>query len=163
MIEKLKDCILKLKADANRNSGIYYSFGDDKKAISCEGEILAYEKVLSAVDEISKATEEENQAENGGCDRTLEEVDVPNNIEEAIKALDVLLSDEDKDYLKTDPKADIMVHHTLGRWIRNNWGLWQEENNALKTLFVNIGIEHPDDMSHEIIGKYIEYLKGKED
>lgn len=95
-------------------------------------------------------------------DRTVEEVDVPNNIEEAMKALDVLLSDEDKHYLKTEPKAAIMVHHTLGRWIRNNWGLWQEEYNALKTLFTNIGIEHPDDMSNEIIKKYIEYIKGKE-
>lgn len=94
--------------------------------------------------------------------RTVEEVDVPNNIEEAMKALDVLLSDEDKHYLKTDHKAAIMVHHTLGRWIRNNWGLWKEEYNALKTLFANIGIEHPDDMSNEIIEKYIEYLKGKE-
>lgn len=95
-------------------------------------------------------------------DRTVEEVNIPNNFEEAFISLDALLSDEDKHYLKTDPKAAIMVHHTLGRWIRNNWGLWQEECNALKTLLTNTGIDHPDDMSNEIIEKYIEYLKGKE-
>lgn len=161
MIEKLKEYISKLKAEANRNADIYYSVDDDRKAISCEGEILAYEKILSAIDEIRKSSEGEKEVENDECNRTVEEVDVPNNIEEAIKALDVLLSDEDKHYLKTDPKAAIMVHHTLGRWIRNNWGLWQEEHNALKTLFTNIGIEHPDDMSNEIIEKYIEYLEKK--
>ena len=59
MIEKLKDCILKLKAEAKRNADIYYKYSVDdyKKAISCEGEILAYEKVLLAIDEIRKSSE----------------------------------------------------------------------------------------------------------
>ena len=79
--------------------------------------------------------------------------------EEVIQVLDILLSDDDKDYLRTEKNAAIKVHHSIGRWIRNNWGLWVDEPNELKIHFINKGVTHPDNMSGEILDAYIEYLK----
>lgn len=82
---------------------------------------------------------------------------VPKTVEEAILALDKMLVPEDKEYLLTEEKAAIMVHHTLGRWIRNNWGLWG--GSELKDVLAKQGIDHPDDMSHYIIEEYIKHYK----
>ena len=82
---------------------------------------------------------------------------IPNNLEEAIKELDKELFDEDKDYLLEH--GALSVHHSLGRWIRNTWELWDDEDNELKTSLKKLGYSHPDDMSNYIIEKYFEYLK----
>lgn len=82
---------------------------------------------------------------------------IPNNLEEAIKELDNELLDEDKDYLLEH--GALSVHHSLGRWIRNTWELWDDEGNELKTSLKKLGYSHPDDMSNYIIEKYFEYLK----
>ena len=81
---------------------------------------------------------------------------IPNNLEEAIKDLDKELLDEDKNYLLVH--GSLSVHHSLGRWIRNTWELWDDEDNELKTSLKKLGYSHPDDMSNYIIEKYFEYL-----
>lgn len=40
-------------------------------------------------------------------------------------------------------------HHSLGRWIRNTWGLWQD--SELKKDMEARGFTHADDMSQTII------------
>lgn len=82
---------------------------------------------------------------------------IPNNSWQAIKELDKLLSKDDKEYLLEN--GALSVHDSLGRWIRNNWGLWNEDDNELKTHLKKIGFKHPDDMSNYIIELYIEYMK----
>lgn len=82
---------------------------------------------------------------------------IPNNLEEAIKELDKELLDEDKNYLLEH--GALSVHHSLGRWIRNTWELWDDKDNELKTSLKKLGYNHPDDMSNYIIEKYFEYLK----
>ena len=82
---------------------------------------------------------------------------IPNNLLEAIQELDKSLSQDDKEYLLEN--GSLSVHHSLGRWIRNNWGLWDEEDNKLKVNLKKLGFDHPDDMSNYIIELYIEYLK----
>ena len=86
---------------------------------------------------------------------------IPNNIEEAFAELDRMLQQDDKDYIIE--VGQIAMHHTLGRWIRNNWGLWDDEANDLKRIFTEIGISHPDDMSNYIIKWYIHHLKNDDD
>jgi len=71
--------------------------------------------------------------------------------------LDKLVGDADKQYILEH--GSISVHHTLGRRIRNEWGLW--DNSALKQVMLDKGIEHPDDMSDYIINCFIEHLKKK--
>ena len=84
---------------------------------------------------------------------------IPSNLEEAIKELDKELSNEDKEYLLEH--GALSVHHSLGSWIRNNCGLWNKEDNELKSSIKKLGYSHPDDMSNYIIEQYIEYYKSK--
>lgn len=82
---------------------------------------------------------------------------IPNTIEEAIAILDKELPNEDKNFLLEN--GALSVHHSLGRWIRNNWGLWGD--SELKQFLMEQGFEHPDDMSNYIIEEYITHLKLK--
>ena len=81
---------------------------------------------------------------------------IPKNLEEAIKYLDKELLQEDKDYLIKN--GAISVHHSLGRWIRNNWNLWNGESEIKESL-LKLGYSHPDDMSNYIIEEFVKYLK----
>lgn len=84
---------------------------------------------------------------------------IPQNLQEAIEELDRKLNKEDKEYIVEN--GSLAVHHSLGRWIRNNWGLWNEEDNELKASLKKLGYRHPDDMSNYIIKQYIKYLFNK--
>lgn len=84
---------------------------------------------------------------------------IPQNLQEAIEELDRKLNKEDKEYIVEN--GSLAVHHSLGRWIRNNWGLWNEEDNELKISLKKLGYRHPDDMSNYIIKQYIKYLFNK--
>ena len=81
----------------------------------------------------------------------------PTTVDVAIRALDAMLSDEDKEYLKVH--GAISLHDSLGRWIRNEWGLWTE--SELKTALESAGFHHPDDMSHHILTMYVKHLNEK--
>src|SRR5579885_1608223 len=77
----------------------------------------------------------------------------PNNLEEAMAALKDVLSPQDQVEITRMTKDELItLHHGLGRWIRNNWGLWAkgELYNHMKSL----GFIHPDDMSQAIIHEY---------
>ena len=90
-----------------------------------------------------------------------DKVNIPKTILGAFSELDNMLLQDDKDYIVEN--GSIAVHHSLGRWIRNNWELWDDEPNDLKKIFLNIGISHPDDMSNYIIKWYIHHLKNDDD
>ena len=52
------------------------------------------------------------------------------------------------------------MHDSLGRWIRNEWGLWT--GSELKDELMGKGFNHPDDMSNYIIEEFIKYWNSKE-
>ena len=85
-------------------------------------------------------------------------VEIPNTVEEALVILDKIVSEEDKEYIKK--RGAISVHLTLGMWIRNNWGLW-ENSDFYKYLHEKTGLTHPDDMSNYIIEEFIKWKLGK--
>jgi len=77
-------------------------------------------------------------------------------MDEAFRALDRLLSDEDRKFIQesSEPeKVAIRLHHSLGRYLRNEWGLWGGSELAQHIREVH-GTVHPDDMSHVIITEY---------
>lgn len=84
---------------------------------------------------------------------------IPTTMEEAMQVLDLYLSEEDKIWLATEENSAIKAHHTLGRWMRNHWGLWQEEPNEIMRLLRKRGLEHPDDMSYAITEECVKHLK----
>lgn len=87
-----------------------------------------------------------------------EPAQIPTTIDAAVHMLDTIVSDEDKQYILEH--GSISVHHSLGRWIRNEWGLWGESD--LKKIMLDKGVEHPDDMSDYIIQCFINHLKKKQ-
>ena len=63
--------------------------------------------------------------------------------------------------MKNMKEGDVVLyHHSAGRWIRNNWGLWQGENYLCR-YFKSIGITHADDMSGIIFTSFYRKLHGK--
>ena len=86
----------------------------------------------------------------------------PKNIEEVFK---LLKEKADPEELKqwtamTENKATASVHFTIGRWIRNNLGLWTGKSNLAKYM-KKLGLQHPDDMSGLILSCYHRHLNNK--
>jgi hypothetical protein len=84
----------------------------------------------------------------------------PTNLEECFQVLKEDLCTEDLNLL-TEMREDQLarLHHTLGRWIRNNWDLWQ--GGPLSEYFNKLGLHHADDMSGVIIDSFWRHLHGK--
>jgi hypothetical protein len=78
---------------------------------------------------------------------------IPKNLSDCFVELDKMLHPSFINQFKTsEAKETIKYHHTLGMWIRNNWGLWK--GDTLARWFNNKGIFHPDDMSGIILDSY---------
>jgi hypothetical protein len=83
----------------------------------------------------------------------------PTTIDECMIAFNEILSPEDQiEILKMEEEDLVSLHHGLGRWIRNNWGLWDEidtsSSNTLLRHMTGMGFQHPDDMSQTLIEEY---------
>ena len=85
---------------------------------------------------------------------------IPTNLDEAVSKLSDMFSEKDIEYFKT--KNVNTYHNTLGRWIRNEWGLWGDSNPELKKWFWEKGIRHPDDMSSVILDATQAKLNGRD-
>jgi Ca2+-binding EF-hand superfamily protein len=80
-------------------------------------------------------------------------MDKPKTLEECMEALNKMLSPEEQvEFLKMTKDDVGRLHHGFGRWIRNNWGLW--EGGELLEHMKSLGFIHPDDMSHSILVEY---------
>lgn len=92
---------------------------------------------------------------------TIDGIYIPINMEDCFNSLNLLLSKADIDTIKSLPNREetIMYHHSLGMWIRNNWGLWK--GSRLQRYFINRKITHPDSMSSTILEFYYDWLNGK--
>lgn len=87
-------------------------------------------------------------------------MDKPKTIEECMVALGSMLSPEDKAEIVKMKKDDLSwLHHGLGRWMRNNWDLWQ--GGPLVDHMTSLGFQHPDDMSQSIIVEYWNRVNNK--
>lgn len=82
----------------------------------------------------------------------------PTNLEECFSALDKLIAPKEIENIKnsTDEKYMVGFHMGLGMWMRNNWGLWH--GSKLKDYFMDLGIDHADDMSGIILDSYWRHL-----
>ena len=83
---------------------------------------------------------------------------IPKNMKEVFEFFDKELKQEDKEELKK--YKSIEFHHTLGRWIRNNFELWNTQSE-LKAWLIDKSFTHPDDMSNYIIEEYQKHLKNE--
>lgn len=82
---------------------------------------------------------------------------IPNTFEECNEVLNKTLLPADQiEFMNLSKDKIIITHNTLGRWIRNKWGLWTE--GPLYLNMQSLGFQHPDDMSGTIIKEYWLYL-----
>lgn len=85
---------------------------------------------------------------------------VPANLEDAFAELKKMLHpDLLKEMEEGSEQAMIGYHMGLGRWMRNNWGLWG--GARLAKYFNGIGIYHPDDMSGIILVSFWRHLNSQ--
>lgn len=87
---------------------------------------------------------------------------VPTTLDEALAALGTLISPEEQKWMRS-VRSSIFhggTHHFLGRYLRNEWGLW--EGSALARWFNAQGIYHADDMSGIILESFWRRLNGQE-
>ncbi|MEO0574362.1 MAG: DUF6794 domain-containing protein [Pseudomonadota bacterium] len=91
---------------------------------------------------------------------TMEDIPVPTTVDEAIVALDLVLSDEDKAAIRANKEDEMYQYHFgLGMWIRNSWGLWR--HSELANFLYEKGLHHPDDMSSVILDSYWRHLNDR--
>lgn len=83
---------------------------------------------------------------------------IPRDLEEAVLALDKLISEEEKPELRKMGEDEFLAatHLGIGMYLRNEWGLWKK--SELSEYFRRRGIFHPDDMSGEILKSYYKFL-----
>lgn len=83
---------------------------------------------------------------------------LPRTADEALAALDRMLTPAQKAQVRcaADP---IELHFSLGRWIRNEWGL--NDRSQLARDMAAKGFIDPDDMSAAIIAAYALQLRGQ--
>lgn len=86
----------------------------------------------------------------------------PKNLEECMVKLDLMLTDADKDTIRSMGEHDFAVsqHFSLGLHMRNYWGLWKQKE--LYHFFDSLGVTHPDNMSGIILVSYHRYLSDQE-
>src|SRR5688572_25768384 len=93
---------------------------------------------------------------------------LPQTLQEAVDHLLSIWSDEDKARLKAMRKDDlIMLHFGTGMGIRNSFGLWGGNGALLqdcsRAMYGEEGRRvHPDDVSHFILEKCWEVLRGQD-
>ena len=85
---------------------------------------------------------------------------IPEDIEDCFTELETMLHPDMIEEMRSGDEDDmIMYHHGLGRWIRNNWGLWS--GSRLFDYLYELGLHHPDDMSDIILHSFWRYLNDR--
>jgi hypothetical protein len=88
---------------------------------------------------------------------SIDGVFIPTDLNACFKELNHLLIDSLKQEIKSKSDLDLSEYHMgLGRWMRNNWGLWG--GSRLQLYFKEKKVFHPDDMSGIILETYSKYL-----
>jgi hypothetical protein len=86
---------------------------------------------------------------------------IPKDLEECFIELEKSLIDEDYLAIKNGKEEDMVsYHHSLGRDLRNEWGLWKGDSDLCK-WFNEKGIHHPDDMSAIILDSFWRHINNE--
>lgn len=83
----------------------------------------------------------------------------PNDLDHAVAILLVTTDDADTWANMPRDQAITAAHQSLGRTIRNHWGLWSNEG-ALYAWMTTHGFRHPDDMSHVVLAAAWDFHNG---
>lgn len=82
---------------------------------------------------------------------------IPTDLEDAFREMERMLAPHlIRDMQGKSEQEMVAYHDGLGRWMRNNWGLWA--GSRLAKHFNQLGIFHPDDMSAVILESFWRHL-----
>ena len=85
---------------------------------------------------------------------------IPTDLDDTFVELKKMLSPAMLHDFRIGPEKEMLNHHDgLGRWIRNNWMLWQ--GSRLSKHFNDLGIDHPEDMSVIILDSFWRHLNDR--
>lgn len=85
---------------------------------------------------------------------------IPKDLDDCFVELKRLLKRKEVKEIKDMEEDDVsMLHHQLGRYLRNRWGLWGE--SCLSKWFNDKKIKHPDDMSSIVLTSFWRHLNSK--
>ena len=92
----------------------------------------------------------------------IEGVYIPKNLDETYTELSKLLKRKNKNKLLKSDESEFLTsqHFGLGKYIRNEWGLWKL--SRLYLWFKDKGVTHPDDISAIILKYYFRKNKNIE-
>lgn len=84
----------------------------------------------------------------------IEGVYIPKNLEETFNELSKLIKRKEQNKLLKNDESEFLSsqHFRLGKYVRNEWGLWK--SSRLYLWFKDKGITHPDDISAIILKHY---------
>lgn len=138
-----------VEVDKWRFEGIIKLMNQDQKV--AEQELLQ---------EISKKTEEFKRRLTSD---SINGIYIPKNIEECFSELNKILKPKEIARIKLLDSENLEADfdRDLGRWLRNNWGLW--EVSRLRNYFEERKVYHPEIMSEKILDFYSDWLKGHDD
>jgi hypothetical protein len=74
-------------------------------------------------------------------------------IEEVNQWLSKSTEEDRKSFINCSEQDLIQYHHSLGRKIRNEFGLWENEWEAEIVNGIDVSPDHPDEISFEVIKK----------
>lgn len=81
-------------------------------------------------------------------------ISIPSTFEEAMEIFFKLLTPEEQADLTRMSEDEVnSLHHGFGMWLRNNWGLW-DENSAMCKHMKSLGFMHADDMSGSLLREF---------
>jgi hypothetical protein len=134
-----------------------WNIGDEYFVFRKKDDKLARQEKQQEIIENRKELERRLTAEK------INDVYIPKDLGEALIELDKSLTEINKKEMQALPKRADMIqyHHSLGTWMRNNWGLWG--GSRLQKYFTDKGIMHPDDMSSVVLFFYYDWLHGKKE
>lgn len=75
---------------------------------------------------------------------------VPTNLDEAVEIIIKGMGTEDIQFVK-DRDNSVSVHHTMGRYLRNSWSLWDKDTHLVQWFIKEHGLCHADDLSGLIL------------
>lgn len=90
------------------------------------------------------------------------EVNIPSDINECLKFLDKILTDSEKEKIKTcnEMEYSLSYHFSIGLWIRNNWVL--AIGSPLSRYFNKFFVHNPDSISDIILTAYYRHIHCQE-
>lgn len=87
-------------------------------------------------------------------------IPVPTTLEEAMDAFQKILTGEEQIEITCMSEDDLgRMHMGFGMWLRNNWGLW-DENSPMCQHMKSLGFIHADDMSSSLMREFWARMNG---